>query len=101
MWNKIFDETSWRKCQLTEMMKEFKIASSNGELLFSNWGGDRERLSKDPKTGKQVSVCLGKSGPQPQVDDKEKKIHSLIPIQNIWNILVLYSQVWIYFCSKD
>jgi DNA topoisomerase-1 len=46
-------------------------------------------LGKDPKTGKQVSVRLGKFGPMAQIgeaDDEEKKFASLMSDQNIGNI---------------
>ena len=46
-------------------------------------------LGKDPKTGKQVSVRLGKFGPMAQIgeaDDDDKQFASLMSDQNIGNI---------------
>lgn len=46
-------------------------------------------LGKDPKTGRQVSVRLGKFGPMAQIgeaDDDDKKFASLMSDQNIGNI---------------
>lgn len=46
-------------------------------------------LGKDPKTGRQVSVRLGKFGPMVQIgeaDDDDKKFASLMSDQNIGNI---------------
>ncbi len=48
-------------------------------------------LGKDPKTGKQVSVRLGKFGPMVQIgeaDDENKQFASLRSDQNIGNIML-------------
>jgi DNA topoisomerase-1 len=87
-----FDEIAEGNIVWTQMMQEFydkfhpnvKDVEANAERE----SGERI-LGKDPKTGKQVSVRLGKFGPMAQIgeaDDEEKKFASLMNEQNIGNI---------------
>lgn len=88
-----FDEIAEGKEDWTKMMKEFyKSFHPTVEDVQEN--ADRESgeriLGKDPKTGKQVSVRLGKFGPMVQigtVDDEEKpQFASLGPDQQLASI---------------
>jgi DNA topoisomerase-1 len=87
-----FDEIAEGNIEWTKMMQDFyshfhpnvKEVEANAERE----SGERI-LGKDPKTGKQVSVRLGKFGPMAQIgeaDDEEKKFASLMSDQNIGNI---------------
>jgi DNA topoisomerase-1 len=87
-----FDEIAEGNIEWTTMMQDFyshfhpnvKEVEANAERE----SGERI-LGKDPKTGKQVSVRLGKFGPMAQIgeaDDEEKKFASLMSDQNIGNI---------------
>ena len=89
-----FDEIAEGNVNWTKMMQEFydqfhptvKDVEANAERE----SGERI-LGKDPKTGKQVSVRLGKFGPMVQIgeaDDEEKKFASLMSDQNIGSIVL-------------
>ena len=88
-----FDEIAEGKEDWTKMMKDFyKSFHPVVEDVAAN--AERESgeriLGKDPKTGKQVSVRLGKFGPMVQigtVDDEEKpQFASLSPDQQLTTI---------------
>lgn len=88
-----FDEIAEGNVDWTEMMKSFyKEFHPVVEDVKEN--ADRESgeriLGKDPKTGKQVSVRLGRFGPMVQigtVDDEEKpQFASLSPDQQLGSI---------------
>ena len=88
-----FDKIAEGKVNWTKMMKDFyKDFHPQVEDVQEN--ADRESgeriLGKDPKTGKQVSVRLGKFGPMVQigtVDDEEKPTFaSLSPDQQLNSI---------------
>ncbi|WCO02273.1 type I DNA topoisomerase [Psychroserpens ponticola] len=88
-----FDEIAEGKEDWKKMMKDFyKDFHPKVEDVAAN--ADRESgervLGKDPKTGKQVSVRLGKFGPMVQigtVDDEEKpQFASLSPDQQLTTI---------------
>ena len=87
-----FDEIAEGNINWTKMMQEFYDKfHPNVQEVEKN--ADRESgeriLGKDPKTGKQVSVRLGKFGPMAQIgeaDDEEKQFASLRQEQNISNI---------------
>ncbi|EGV43545.1 type I DNA topoisomerase [Bizionia argentinensis JUB59] len=73
-----FDEIAAGKVNWTEMMKDF-YKDFHPIVVDVQENAERESgeriLGKDPKTGKQVSVRLGKFGPMVQigtVDDEEK-----------------------------
>jgi len=87
-----FDEIAEGNVNWAKMMQEFydqfhpnvKDVEANAERE----SGERI-LGKDPKTGKPVSVRLGKFGPMAQIgepDDEEKQFASLMNDQNIGNI---------------
>lgn len=87
-----FDEIAEGNVNWTQMMQEFynhfhpnvKEVEANAERE----SGERI-LGKDPKSGRQVSVRLGKFGPMVQIgeaDDDDKKFASLMADQNIGNI---------------
>ena len=87
-----FDEIAEGNVNWSKMMQEFydqfhpnvKDVEANAERE----SGERI-LGKDPKTGKPVSVRLGKFGPMAQIgepDDEEKQFASLMNDQNIGNI---------------
>jgi len=87
-----FDEIAEGNVNWAKMMQEFydhfhpnvKEVEANAERE----SGERI-LGKDPKSGKQVSVRLGKFGPMVQIgeaDDDDKKFASLMADQNIGNI---------------
>ncbi|GEP49447.1 DNA topoisomerase 1 [Flavobacterium noncentrifugens] len=87
-----FDEIAEGNVNWAHMMQEFyshfhpnvKEVEANAERE----SGERI-LGKDPKTGRQVSVRLGKFGPMAQIgepDDEDKIFASLRPEQNIGNI---------------
>ncbi|MBC7606389.1 MAG: DNA topoisomerase I, partial [Burkholderiales bacterium] len=87
-----FDEIAEGNVNWTQMMKEFydKFHPNVKEVEANAERESGERiLGKDPKTGKQISVRLGKFGPMVQIgeaDDEEKKFASLMADQNIGNI---------------
>ncbi len=87
-----FDEIADGNVNWSVMMKEFydKFHPNVKEVEANAERESGERiLGKDPKSGKQVSVRLGKFGPMAQIgeaDDEEKQFASLRPEQNIGNI---------------
>jgi DNA topoisomerase I len=87
-----FDEIAVGNVNWTKMMQEF-YDKFHPTVKDVEANADRESgeriLGKDPKTGKQVSVRLGKFGPMAQIgeaDDEDKKFASLMADQNIGNI---------------
>jgi len=87
-----FDEIAEGNIEWTKMMQEF-YDKFHPNVKDVEANADRESgeriLGTDPKTGKQVSVRLGKFGPMAQIgeaDDEEKKFASLMNDQNIGNI---------------
>ncbi|WP_293873896.1 type I DNA topoisomerase [Flavobacterium sp.] len=87
-----FDEIAEGNIDWAKMMQEFYDKFHPNVILVQDTA-ERESgeriLGKDPKTGKQVIVRLGKFGPMAQIgeaDDEEKKFASLRPEQNIGNI---------------
>lgn len=87
-----FDEIASGNEDWTKMMEDFyshfhptvKDVEKNAERE----SGERI-LGADPKTGKPVSVRLGKFGPMAQIgdaEDEEKQFASLLPEQNIGTI---------------
>ncbi len=87
-----FDEIAEGNIQWAKMMQDFydkfhptvKDVEANAERE----SGERI-LGTDPKSGKPVSVRLGKFGPMAQIgaaDDEEKTFASLLKEQNIGNI---------------
>lgn len=87
-----FDEIAEGNIDWAKMMQEFydKFHPNVLEVQDTAERESGERiLGKDPKTGKQVLVRLGKFGPVAQIgeaDDEEKKFASLRQDQNIGNI---------------
>jgi len=101
-----FDEIAEGNVDWAVMMKEFydkfhpivKDVEANAERE----SGERI-LGKDPKTGKQVLVRLGKFGPVAQIgeaDDEEKKFASLMSDQNIGTI-TLEEALNLFLLPKD
>ncbi len=87
-----FDEIAEGNIEWAKMMQEF-YDKFHPTVKDVEANADRESgeriLGKDTKTGKQVSVRLGKFGPMVQIgeaDDEEKKFASLMTDQNIGNI---------------
>lgn len=87
-----FDEIAEGNIDWTKMMQtfydEFHPTVKNVEANAERESGERI-LGKDPKTGKQVSVRLGKFGPMAQIgaaDDENKIFASLLKEQNMGNI---------------
>jgi len=87
-----FDEIAEGNIEWATMMQEF-YDKFHPTVKDVEANADRESgeriLGTDPKTGKQVSVRLGKFGPMAQIgeaDDDEKKFASLMNDQNIGNI---------------
>jgi len=87
-----FDEIAEGNIEWEAMMQEF-YDKFHPTVKDVEANADRESgeriLGTDPKTGKQVSVRLGKFGPMAQIgeaDDDEKKFASLMNDQNIGNI---------------
>ncbi|WP_047544758.1 type I DNA topoisomerase [Psychroserpens sp. Hel_I_66] len=88
-----FDEIAEGKEDWKKMMKDF-YKTFHPNVVDVQENADRESgervLGKDPKTGKQVSVRLGKFGPMVQigtVDDEEKPTFaSLSPDQQLTTI---------------
>ncbi|HEY0046158.1 MAG TPA: type I DNA topoisomerase [Flavobacterium sp.] len=87
-----FDEIAEGNVNWATMMQEFydKFHPNVKEVEANAERESGERiLGVDPKTGKQVSVRLGKFGPIAQIgeaDDEEKQFASLRAEQNIGNI---------------
>jgi len=87
-----FDEIASGNVDWTKMMKDFyghfHPTVINVEKNAERESGERI-LGTDPKTGKPVSVRLGKFGPMAQIgdaDDDSKQFASLMPEQNIGSI---------------
>ncbi|POS01530.1 DNA topoisomerase I [Flavobacterium croceum DSM 17960] len=87
-----FDEIAEGNENWTKMMQDFynhfHPIVAKVETTAERETGERI-LGKDPKSGKQVSVRLGKFGPMAQIgaaDDDEKQYASLRADQNISNI---------------
>ncbi len=87
-----FDEIAEGNIQWTKMMQEFydkfHPTVKNVEANAERESGERI-LGTDPKSGKPVSVRLGKFGPMAQIgaaDDENKTFASLLKEQNIGNI---------------
>jgi DNA topoisomerase-1 len=87
-----FDEIAEGNIDWAKMMQEF-YDKFHPNVLEVGENAERESgeriLGKDPKTGKQVLVRLGKFGPVAQIgeaDDEEKQFASLRQEQNIGSI---------------
>jgi DNA topoisomerase-1 len=87
-----FDEIAEGNIDWAKMMQDF-YNKFHPNVLEVQDNAERESgervLGKDPKTGKQVLVRLGKFGPVAQIgeaDDEEKQFASLRQEQNITNI---------------
>jgi DNA topoisomerase I len=87
-----FDEIAEGNVNWSKMMQEFydkfHPTVKNVEANAERESGERI-LGTDPKSGKPVSVRLGKFGPMAQIgaaDDEEKTFASLLKEQNIGNI---------------
>jgi DNA topoisomerase-1 len=87
-----FDEIAEGNINWAKMMQEF-YDKFHPNVLEVGENAERESgeriLGKDPKTGKQVLVRLGKFGPVAQIgeaDDEEKQFASLRQEQNIGSI---------------
>ena len=87
-----FDEIAEGNVDWTQMMNtfynEFHPTVQNVEANAERESGERI-LGTDPKSGKPVSVRLGKFGPMAQIgaaDDENKTFASLLKEQNIGNI---------------
>ncbi len=89
-----FDEIAEGNVDWANMMQDFyKHFHPNVKEVEAN--AERESgeriLGTDPKSGKPISVRLGKFGPMAQIggfDDEEKKFASLRPEQNIGTITI-------------
>ncbi|MEN9487800.1 MAG: topoisomerase [Bacteroidota bacterium] len=87
-----FDEIAEGNIQWAKMMQDF-YDKFHPTVKDVEANADRESgeriLGTDPKSGKPVSVRLGKFGPMAQIgaaDDEEKTFASLLKEQNIGNI---------------
>lgn len=87
-----FDEIAEGNIDWTNMMNEF-YSKFHPNVVDVEENADRESgeriLGTDPKTGKPISVRLGKFGPMAQIgdaEDEEKQFASLSPDQNIGTI---------------
>jgi DNA topoisomerase I len=87
-----FDEIAEGNINWTKMMQDF-YDKFHPTVKDVEANADRESgeriLGTDPKSGKPVSVRLGKFGPMAQIgapDDEEKTFASLLKEQNIGNI---------------
>ncbi|MFP9100686.1 type I DNA topoisomerase [Flavobacterium sp. RHBU_24] len=87
-----FDEIASGNEDWTKMMEDF-YSHFHPKVKDVEKNADRESgeriLGTDPKSGKPVSVRLGKFGPMAQIgepDDDEKQFASLLPEQNIGTI---------------
>jgi len=87
-----FDEIAEGNVNWAKMMQEFydKFHPNVKEVEANAERESGERiLGKDPKTGRQVSVRLGKFGPMVQIgeaEEEDKKFASLMADQNIGSI---------------
>jgi DNA topoisomerase-1 len=87
-----FDEIAEGNVNWEKMMQDFynKFHPNVVEVEANAERESGERiLGIDPKSGKPISVRLGKFGPMAQIgeaDDEDKKFASLMPDQNIGNI---------------
>ncbi|MGJ5640495.1 type I DNA topoisomerase [Formosa sp. S-31] len=84
-----FDDIAEGKEDWTKMMKEF-YTNFHPHVKDVQENADRESgeriLGTDPKTGRQVSVRLGKFGPMAQIgaaDEEDKQFASLSPEQQL------------------
>ena len=102
-----FDDIAEGKKDWTNMMKSFyKDFHPKVEDVAAN--ADRESgeriLGKDPKTGKQVSVRLGKFGPMVQIgtvdDDEKPTFASLSPDQQL-NTITFEEAMDLFQLPKD
>ena len=80
-----FDSIATGKADWTEMMKRF-YGNFHPQVENVRQNANRESgeriLGKDPDTGRQISVRLGKFGPMAQIgtiDDEEKQIFASVP----------------------
>ncbi len=80
-----FDAIATGKADWTEMMKRF-YGNFHPQVEDVRQNANRESgeriLGKDPGTGRQISVRLGKFGPMAQIgttDDEEKQIFASVP----------------------
>ncbi|GGB71100.1 DNA topoisomerase 1 [Flavobacterium suaedae] len=87
-----FDEIASGNEDWTKMMEDF-YGHFHPTVQDVEKNADRESgeriLGTDPKTGKPVSVRLGKFGPMAQIgdaEDEEKQFASLLPEQNIGSV---------------
>lgn len=87
-----FDEIASGNEDWTKMMNDF-YNHFHPNVINVEKNAERESgeriLGTDPKTGKPVSVRLGKFGPMAQIgdaDDDDKQFASLLPDQNIGSI---------------
>ena len=87
-----FDEIAEGNIEWSKMMSDF-YNHFHPNVLNVEQNAERESgeriLGVDPKSGKQVSVRLGKFGPMAQIgdiDDENKQFASLRPEQNIGSI---------------
>ncbi|WP_338376327.1 type I DNA topoisomerase [uncultured Flavobacterium sp.] len=87
-----FDEIAEGNIDWTNMMNEF-YSKFHPNVVDVEENADRESgeriLGTDPKSGKPISVRLGKFGPMAQIgdaEDEEKQFASLSPDQNIGTI---------------
>jgi len=89
-----FDEIASGNEDWTKMMENF-YGHFHPKVVDVEKNAERESgeriLGTDPKTGKPVSVRLGKFGPMAQIgdaEDDEKQFASLLPEQNIGTISI-------------
>ena len=87
-----FDEIAEGNIDWTKMMNDF-YSKFHPNVVDVEENADRESgeriLGTDPKSGKPISVRLGKFGPMAQIgeaDDEEKQFASLMSDQNIGTI---------------
>ena len=80
-----FDAIATGKADWTKMMKRF-YESFHPRVEDVRQNANRESgeriLGKDPSTGRQISVRLGKFGPMAQIgtmDDEEKQVFASVP----------------------
>ena len=102
-----FDDIAEGKKDWTKMMKSFyKDFHPKVEDVAAN--ADRESgeriLGKDPKTGRQVSVRLGKFGPMVQigtVDDEEKPVFASLSPEQQLNTITFEEAMDLFQLPKD
>ena len=87
-----FDEIAEGNVNWEKMMQEF-YNTFHPNVIEVEANAERESgeriLGNDPKSGRKISVRLGKFGPMVQIgeaDDEDKKFASLMPDQNIGTI---------------